>query len=127
VWGLAFKPNTNDMREAPSRALIEALWAAGARVQAFDPVAMDEARRIYGPRDDLVLGSNKYAVLEGADALVICTEWQQFRAPDFDLSARCSSMEEICMTLQGLRAVGGNMKELDVDAGLRLQLLFHQG
>jgi UDPglucose 6-dehydrogenase len=84
VWGLAFKPNTNDMREAPSRALIEALWAAGARVQAFDPVAMDEARRIYGPRDDLVLGSNKYAVLEGADALVICTEWQQFRAPDFD-------------------------------------------
>ena len=84
VWGLAFKPNTDDMREAPSRTLIEALWQAGARVQAFDPVAMDETRRIYGNRPDLALASNKYSVLEGADALVICTEWQQFRAPDFD-------------------------------------------
>ena len=84
VWGLAFKPNTDDMREAPSRTLIEALWAAGARVQAFDPVAMDEMRRIYGERDDLSLAGNKYAALEGADALAICTEWQQFRAPDFD-------------------------------------------
>jgi UDPglucose 6-dehydrogenase len=83
VWGLAFKPNTDDMREAPSRTLIEALWQAGARVQAFDPVAMDEMRRIYGNRADLALASNKYRVLEGADALVICTEWQQFRAPDF--------------------------------------------
>ncbi len=71
------------MREAPSRTLIEALWQAGARVQAFDPVAMDEMRRIYGNRADLALASNKYSVLEGADALVICTEWQQFRAPDF--------------------------------------------
>uniref|UniRef100_UPI00257DF7B5 UDP-glucose dehydrogenase family protein n=1 Tax=Thauera sp. TaxID=1905334 RepID=UPI00257DF7B5 len=84
VWGLAFKPNTDDMRDAPSRTLIEALWAAGARVQAFDPVAMDEMRRIYGERDDLSLAGNKYAALEGADALAICTEWQQFRAPDFD-------------------------------------------
>ncbi len=84
VWGLAFKPNTDDMREAPSRTLIEALWAAGARVQAFDPVAMDETRRIYGERDDFTLAANKYAALEGADALAICTEWQQFRAPDFD-------------------------------------------
>ena len=84
VWGLAFKPNTDDMREAPSRTLIEALWAAGARVQAFDPVAMDEMRRIYGERADLSLAGNKYAALEGADALAICTEWQQFRAPDFD-------------------------------------------
>ena len=84
VWGLAFKPNTDDMREAPSRTLIEALWAAGARVQAFDPVAMDEMRRIYGERDDLSLAGNKYAAVEGADALAICTEWQQFRAPDFD-------------------------------------------
>jgi len=84
VWGLAFKPNTDDMREAPSRKLIEALWAAGARVQAFDPVAMEETRRIYGERDDLSLAGNKYAALEGADALAICTEWQQFRAPDLD-------------------------------------------
>ena len=84
VWGLSFKPNTDDMREAPSRTLLEALWQAGARVQAYDPVAMDETRRIYGARPDLALASNKYSVLEGADALAICTEWQQFRAPDFD-------------------------------------------
>jgi UDPglucose 6-dehydrogenase len=84
VWGLSFKPNTDDMREAPSRTLIEALWRHGARVQAFDPVAMNEARRIYGDRPDLTLAPDKYAALEGASALVICTEWQQFRAPDFD-------------------------------------------
>lgn len=84
VWGLAFKPNTDDMREAPSRSLIEALWAAGARVQAFDPVAMRETSRIYGERSDLYLAEDKYAALKGADALAICTEWQQFRAPDFD-------------------------------------------
>lgn len=83
IWGLAFKPNTDDMREAPSRVLIEALWAAGATVIAFDPVAMDETRRIYGPRDDLSFATDKYAALDGADALAICTEWQQFRAPDF--------------------------------------------
>ncbi|MFT3758284.1 UDP-glucose dehydrogenase family protein [Thauera sp.] len=84
IWGLAFKPNTDDMREAPSRTLIDALWAAGAKVSAFDPVAMEETRRIYGARDDLQLARDKYAALEGADALCICTEWQQFRAPDFD-------------------------------------------
>lgn len=84
IWGLAFKPNTDDMREAPSRTLIEALWAAGARVQVFDPVAMDETHRIYGERDELILAANKYAALNGADALAICTEWQQFRAPDFE-------------------------------------------
>jgi UDPglucose 6-dehydrogenase len=84
VWGLSFKPNTNDVREAPSRTLIEALWKAGARVRAFDPVSMSETRRIYGDRDDLVLCEDKYSALEGADALAICTEWQQFRAPDFD-------------------------------------------
>jgi UDPglucose 6-dehydrogenase len=83
VWGLAFKPNTDDMREAPSRVLIERLWQAGAKVQAFDPVAMDETRRIYGERADLMLAPDKYAALEGAAALVICTEWQPFRAPDF--------------------------------------------
>ncbi|MEZ5613548.1 MAG: nucleotide sugar dehydrogenase, partial [Rhodocyclaceae bacterium] len=84
VWGLAFKPNTDDMREAPSRTLIEALWEAGAKVRAYDPVAMDETRRIYGERLDLALCGNKYSALEGADALAICTEWQQFRAPDFE-------------------------------------------
>ncbi|MCK0743614.1 UDP-glucose dehydrogenase family protein [Chromohalobacter nigrandesensis] len=83
VWGLAFKPNTDDMREAPSRALMEALWAAGARVQAFDPEAMGECRRIYGQRDDLALVENREQAVEGADALVICTEWKAFRSIDF--------------------------------------------
>ncbi|MFV8835742.1 UDP-glucose/GDP-mannose dehydrogenase family protein [Aquisalimonas sp.] len=84
LWGLAFKPNTDDMREAPSRTLMEALWQAGARVQAFDPEAMTETRHIYGERDDLELCSAAYEAVEGADALVLCTEWQQFRSPDFD-------------------------------------------
>ena len=85
LWGLAFKPNTDDMREAPSRILMEALWRAGAIVQAYDPEAMDEAQRIYGARDDLRLMGTKESALQGADALIICTEWQNFRAPDFDM------------------------------------------
>ncbi|WP_233008896.1 UDP-glucose dehydrogenase family protein [Rheinheimera faecalis] len=84
VWGLSFKPNTDDMREASSRVLIEELWAAGATVHAFDPQAMEETQRIYGVRPDFVLCGTKEAALQGADALVICTEWQQFKAPDFD-------------------------------------------
>jgi len=85
LWGLSFKPNTDDMREAPSRVLIEALWAAGAKVQAYDPVAMDETQHIYGLREDLKLVGTKEAALEKADALIICTEWKIFRAPNFDL------------------------------------------
>jgi UDPglucose 6-dehydrogenase len=85
LWGLAFKPNTDDMREAPSRVLMEALWNAGARVQAYDPEAMEETQRIYGTRDDLVLTGTKEAALKNADALVICTEWKGFMAPDFDV------------------------------------------
>ncbi len=84
LWGLAFKPNTDDMREAPSRTLMEALWAAGARVQAFDPEATDECRRIYGERDDLTHCERRDETLEGADALVICTEWKAFRTVDFE-------------------------------------------
>lgn len=84
LWGLAFKPNTDDMREAPSRVLMEALWAAGARVQAYDPEAGEETQRIYGERDDLVVCDSSDAALEAADALVIVTEWKQFRCPDFD-------------------------------------------
>ena len=84
VWGLAFKPNTDDMREAASRVLLESLWAAGAQVRAFDPVAMPECRRIYGERVDLVLCGNSAEALRGADALVIVTEWREFRSPDFD-------------------------------------------
>jgi len=85
VWGLAFKPNTDDMREAPARELLEALWAAGAKVRAYDPVAMGEARRIYGERPDLALVDSAEAALAGADALALVTEWQEFRSPDFDL------------------------------------------
>lgn len=88
LWGLAFKPNTDDMREAPSRVLMEALWAAGAKVRAFDPEAMDEARRIYGERDDLELCPNGEAAAKGADALVVVTEWHIFRTPDFNELAR---------------------------------------
>ena len=84
LWGLAFKPNTDDMREAPSRMLMEALWAEGARVRAYDPVAMPEARRIYGERADLCLCDSAEQALEGADALAIVTEWQEFRSPDFE-------------------------------------------
>ncbi|NVF16288.1 UDP-glucose dehydrogenase family protein [Vreelandella maris] len=83
VWGLAFKPNTDDMREAPSRSLMEALWQAGAKVQAFDPEAMAECRRIYGERDDLMLAGDRIQAVKGADALVICTEWKEFRSVDF--------------------------------------------
>lgn len=85
LWGLAFKPNTDDMREAPSRVFMEACWAAGVNVQAYDPVATDEARRIYGERDDLQLCETPEAALKGADALVVVTEWREFRSPDFAL------------------------------------------
>lgn len=84
LWGLSFKPKTDDMREAPSRVLMEALWAAGARVQAYDPEAMLETRRLYPDQASLTLMDSQDDVLLDADALVICTEWQHFRAPDFD-------------------------------------------
>ncbi|HTO29366.1 MAG TPA: nucleotide sugar dehydrogenase, partial [Devosia sp.] len=82
VWGLSFKPNTDDMREAPSQVLIGSLWANGATVQAFDPQARHEAERIWGTRDDLDLVNSAEAALHGADALVICTEWSTFRGAD---------------------------------------------
>jgi len=84
VWGLAFKPNTDDMREAPARDLMEALWADGASVRAYDPVAMDEARRLFGDRQGLELAESAMAALQGADVLAILTEWQEFRSPDFE-------------------------------------------
>jgi UDPglucose 6-dehydrogenase len=83
LWGLAFKPNTDDMREAPSRVLMEALWQAGARVRAHDPQARGETVRVYGQRDDLVLCDDPWAALDGADALAVVTEWKAFRSPDF--------------------------------------------
>ena len=91
LWGLAFKPRTDDMREAPSRRLMEALWQAGASVQAHDPEAMAETRRLYAHQSGLTLHDTKEAALQGAAALVICTEWQHFRAPDFALLHRSLS------------------------------------
>ena len=85
LWGLAFKPDTDDMREASSRRLLEQLWEAGARVRAFDPEARDEARRIYGDRDDLVLCASAEEALQGAHGLAVVTEWKQFRSLDFEL------------------------------------------
>jgi UDPglucose 6-dehydrogenase len=84
LWGLAFKPNTDDMRAASSRTLMEALWEAGASVRAFDPVAHEEARRIYGDRADLHICAHAEEALDGADALAVVTEWIEFRSPDFD-------------------------------------------
>ncbi len=83
LWGLAFKPNTDDLREAPSRVLIEALLAEGAQVRAFDPVANDAARALYPDTPALEIVDDAYAAAEGADALVLATEWRQFRSPDF--------------------------------------------
>ncbi|MCG7984335.1 MAG: UDP-glucose/GDP-mannose dehydrogenase family protein [Candidatus Thiodiazotropha lotti] len=84
LWGLSFKPNTDDMREASSRVLMESLWEAGASVRVFDPEAMEECHRIYGERDDLVYCDNQDGTLESADALIVVTEWQVFRSPDFE-------------------------------------------
>ncbi|ALI04266.1 UDP-glucose/GDP-mannose dehydrogenase family protein [Pseudomonas sp. FW306-02-F02-AA] len=85
LWGLAFKPNTDDMRDAPSRVLMESLWAAGAHVRAFDPEAMQETQRLYPDQPNLSLMGTPESALVGADALIVCTEWQQFKAPDFKL------------------------------------------
>jgi UDPglucose 6-dehydrogenase len=84
VWGLAFKPNTDDMREAPSRVLIADLLARGATVRAYDPVAMHEAQRIFGSEPRIAYADSPMNALDGADALAIVTEWKEFRAPDFD-------------------------------------------
>jgi UDPglucose 6-dehydrogenase len=84
LWGLAFKPDTDDMREAPSRVVIDALLAAGAHVCAYDPIAMEEAGRLYAGRAGFKLASDAYAAAAGAEALLIVTEWREFRSPDFE-------------------------------------------
>ncbi len=89
LWGLSFKPNTDDMREAPSRTLMEGIWAAGGRVRAYDPQAMRQARLLYGERDDLDLVERREEALDGADALAVVTEWNEFHSPDFhEIKAR---------------------------------------
>ena len=82
-WGLAFKPNTDDMREAPSRTMMEALWDMGATISAYDPAAMEETCRIYGNRKDLTFAETPMDALKAADALLIVTEWKEFRSPNF--------------------------------------------
>ena len=84
LWGLAFKPGTDDMREATSRVVLEGLWARGAGVTVYDPVAMPETQRIYGDRLDLRYAQSPHAALDDADALVIVTEWKAFKSPDFN-------------------------------------------
>ena len=88
LWGLAFKPNTDDMREAPSRVVIEALLAAGATLTAYDPVATEEAQRVLGHHNGLSFAASAAAALTNADALIIVTEWKEFRSPNFDLMAQ---------------------------------------
>ena len=88
LWGLAFKPRTDDMREAPSRVLMEALWAAGAKVRAYDPVAMHETAKIYGERADLYFAKSPEDAADGADALALVTEWRVFSSPNFSSLAR---------------------------------------
>lgn len=95
LWGLAFKPDTDDMREASSRTLMEALWEAGAKVQAYDPVAMDECQRIYGDHPALTLCEEKDDTLNNADALVLVTEWKEFNSPNFDLIKKSLSQAVI--------------------------------
>ena len=84
LWGLAFKPNTDDMREAASRSVMESLWAEGATVAAYDPIAADECRRLYGERPDLTLAASPLEAVRSADALIVVTEWKEFRSPSFE-------------------------------------------
>ncbi|WP_349617809.1 UDP-glucose dehydrogenase family protein [Azotobacter salinestris] len=129
LWGLAFKPNTDDMREAPSRYLMEALWREGATVRAFDPEAMSECRRLYGYRDDLVLCPTRDDTLQDADALVICTEWKTFRVVDFELLAHTLRDRLIVdgrnlynpqqAAAAGLRYLGIGLPQVDPQAGVQ--------
>jgi UDPglucose 6-dehydrogenase len=88
LWGLAFKPRTDDMREAPSRDLMEAVWGAGGRIRAYDPVAMHETEKLYGKREDLHLASSPDDAAQGADALAVVTEWRVFQSPNFERLAK---------------------------------------
>ncbi|HDP90127.1 MAG TPA: UDP-glucose/GDP-mannose dehydrogenase family protein [Thioalkalivibrio sp.] len=131
LWGLAFKPNTDDMREAPSRRVMEALWSAGVNVKAFDPVAGEECRRLYGERRDLELCETREAALQGVDALVIVTDWDCFRLPAHDLRAALDApvifdgrnmfdpaeMRQAGITYYAIGR-GANLQETDRHAGL---------
>ena len=85
MWGLSFKPNTDDVRDAPSRVIMEGLWAAGASVSAYDPEAKNSIAAVYGEHKDLELCDTPEAVLDDADALIVVTEWMAFRSPNFEI------------------------------------------
>lgn len=113
VWGLAFKPNTDDMREAPSRFFLENVWSCGGKVRAFDPEAMETCAAIYGDRDDMTYVQSKDEALIGADCLVVCTEWKAFWSPDF---------EKIKATLNEPIIVDGrNLYDPDYLAGIGIE------
>lgn len=114
VWGLSFKPGTDDVREAPSRTLLERLWQAGARVRAHDPAAAESIARLYGPRPDLVLCATPEEAVRGADALAIVTEWKAFWSPDY---------QQLAAEL-GERAVFDGRNILDPDAARRARLRY---
>ena len=113
LWGLAFKPNTDDMREAPSRVIVDALTARGARIVAYDPVAMSEAKRVFGGAPLLSYAASPLAACEGADALVVVTEWKEFRSPDFEALQR-TLREPVVFD-------GRNLYETDVVEGAGLE------
>ncbi len=115
IWGLSFKPNTDDMREAPSRVLMQQLWDAGVTVHVYDPEALDECRRIYGERDDLVYFDNHMNAIEGVDMLLICTEWKVFRSPNFKAIA-ANVRDKIVFDGRNLY-----QSELVAEAGLQYQ------
>ena len=113
LWGLAFKPDTDDMRAAPARAIMEALWDAGAKLRAFDPHAMDECRRIYGDRADLTLCETAEAALSGADALIVATELSGYPEPDFRAIAGCPEAAGDLRRAQRAGRRGGKSRRRD--------------
>ena len=127
MWGLAFKPNTDDMREAPSRSMLEALWAMGASVSAYDPAAMEETRRIYGERADLLLVDSPMDALKGADALLIVTEWKVFRSPNFDTMKSLLKIAAGFRWPQSLRAAGDARDGLRLSADWAAVMVFPAG
>jgi UDPglucose 6-dehydrogenase len=125
VWGLAFKPRTDDIRSAPSRTLVESIWRAGGAVQAYDPKAAAEFARAYGPRHDLTLCSSMEDAISGADALVICTEWEEFRTADLQSLAKVLSQKVVVdgrNVFDPAAAEGVGLSYYGVGRGLSLQL-----
>jgi UDPglucose 6-dehydrogenase len=111
IWGLAFKPNTDDIREAPALYIIDILLKAGAEISAYDPEAMDNVKEIFG--DKITFASDQYETLNAADSLIVCTEWSVFRSPDFD---KIKSLMNQSMVFDGRNVFDPTMmKNLDIE------------